>query len=107
MSARTLLVDGLLVLGVGIQLVCALGLLVFRGPFERLHLQGPSGGLGALAIAVAVALDTPLKEGGVKALLVGGVLLVTGPVLTHAISRAAMLRERSPRKPEDVPEVEP
>ncbi|MGZ3457473.1 MAG: cation:proton antiporter [Archangium sp.] len=107
MSARTLVVDGLLVLGVGIQWVCALGLLVLRGPFERLHLLGPSSGLGAVALGVAVALDTQATQGGLKALLVMLVLLVTGPVLTHAIGRAATLRERAPRKPEDLPEVEP
>jgi multicomponent Na+:H+ antiporter subunit G len=106
MSARALVVDGLLVLGVGIQLLCALGMLVFRGPFERLHLLGPANGLGALAIAVAVAVDTPLAEGGVKALLVGGVLLVMGPVLTHAVARAATSREHAPEKPVDFPESE-
>jgi multicomponent Na+:H+ antiporter subunit G len=107
MSARTLGVDALLVLGVGIQWLCALGMLVFRGPFERLHLLGPANGVGALAIVVAVALDTPAKGGGVKALVVGAVMLVTSPVLTHAVARAMTLRERAPDKPEDVPEVEP
>ena len=84
-----------------------MGLVVFRGPFERLHLTGPANGLGALAITVAVALDTPAKEGGVKALLVAGVMLVASPVLTHAVARTAVLRERAPEKPEEVPEVEP
>ncbi len=107
MSPRMLVVDGLLVLGVGIQLLCALGMLVFRGPFERLHLLGPANGLGALAIVVAVALDTPAKEGGVKALLVGFVMLVMGPVLSHAVARAATQRERASGKPSDVPGVEP
>ena len=50
MSPRELAVDGLLGLGVGIELLCAVGLVVFRGPFERLHLTGPANGLGALAI---------------------------------------------------------
>lgn len=106
MSARAWVVDGLLVLGVGIQLVCALGLLVFRDVFERLHLVGPANGVGALAIAVAVAVDTPAGDGGVKALLVGGVLLVTGPIITHAVGRALTLRERAPEKPVDFPESE-
>lgn len=107
MSPRMLVVYGLLLLGVGIQWLCALGMLVFRGPFERLHLLGPANGVGALAIVVAVALDTPAKGGGVKALLIGAVMLVTGPVLTHAVARAATLHERAPEKPGDVPEVEP
>lgn len=107
MSPRTLAVDGLLLLGVGIQWLCALGMLVFRGPFERLHLLGPANGVGALAVVLAVALDTPAKGGGVKALVVGAVLLVTSPVLSHAVARAATLRERAPEKPEAVPEGEP
>ncbi|ATB29670.1 cation:proton antiporter [Melittangium boletus] len=100
-------VVALLVLGVGVQWLCAWGLLVLRGPFERLHLLGPANGLGALAIVVAVALDTPAKEGGVKALLVGGVLVLLSPVLTHAVGRAAVLHERSSRSSPDDPGVEP
>lgn len=107
MSAHGWLVAGLLGLGVGIQLLCALGLWVLRGPFERLHVLGPANGLGAVALAVAVALDTPAKDGGVKALLIGAVLVVMGPVLNHAVGRAAVLRERSPRPPTGTPEVEP
>jgi multicomponent Na+:H+ antiporter subunit G len=107
MSAHGLLVGGLLGLGVGIQLLCALGLWVLRGPFERLHVLGPANGLGTVALVAAVALDTPAKDGGVKALLIGAVLAVTGPVLNHAVGRAAVLRERAPRRAADAPEVEP
>lgn len=96
MTVREVAVDVLLGLGVGIEGLCALGLLVFRTVFDRLHLLGPASTLGALCIGGAVALDTPLLEGGLKALLVAVILLATGPVLNHALGRAATLAERTP-----------
>jgi multicomponent Na+:H+ antiporter subunit G len=96
MTVREVAVDVLLGLGVGIEALCALGLLVFRSVFDRLHLLGPAGTLGALCITGAVALDTPLVDGGLKALLVAVILMATGPMLSHALGRAATLTERAP-----------
>ena len=70
-------------------------LIVFDSPhlYDRLHYLGPASGLGPLLVAGAVVARESLNHQGIEALLVAGVLLVFGPVLTHAMARAARIRE--------------
>jgi multicomponent Na+:H+ antiporter subunit G len=92
MTPRAAASVALLVLGVGIELACCIGVLVMRGVYDKLHYGAPATTLGAFAIAGAVVLRTPLVQFGIKALLVALVLLVTNPVLSHATARAARIR---------------
>jgi monovalent cation/proton antiporter MnhG/PhaG subunit len=92
MTPRVVASAALMVLGVGIELASCIGVLVMRDVYDKLHYTAPATTLGALAIAGAVLLRTPLVPFGVKALLVALALLVTNPVLTHAIARAARIR---------------
>ena len=82
----------LLVTGILVELLCCLGFVLMKDAFDRLHYLSAASTLGPVAIAGAVAV----REGGsslaVKAILVAVVLFATGPVLTHAIGRAAHLR---------------
>jgi monovalent cation/proton antiporter MnhG/PhaG subunit len=82
----------LLLVGVGIELACCVGVLVMRGVYDKLHYTAPATTLGAFAIAGAILLRTPVVQFGIKALLVATALLVTNPVLTHATARAARIR---------------
>jgi multisubunit Na+/H+ antiporter MnhG subunit len=84
MTPRVAASIALLVLGVGIELACCVGVLVMRGVYDKLHYTAPATTLGAFAIAGAVVLRTPLAQFGLKALLVATALLVTNAVLTHA-----------------------
>lgn len=92
MTWQTVAADALLVIGVGIELMCCLGILVMRDVFDRLHYLGPATVLGPVFIAAAVVLEEALSTAGIKAILIAGVLLSTGPVLTHATARAARIR---------------
>jgi monovalent cation/proton antiporter MnhG/PhaG subunit len=92
MTPRVAASIALLVLGVGIELACCVGVLVMRGVYDKLHYTAPATTLGAFAIAGAVVLRTPLAQFGLKALLVATALLVTNAVLTHATARAARIR---------------
>ena len=84
----------LLVLGVGVELVCCLGVLVMRGVYDRLHYTGPAS-VGVILIAAAVVVSEGLSQQlGVKAILIAAVLLVVSPILVHVTGRAARLRER-------------
>jgi monovalent cation/proton antiporter MnhG/PhaG subunit len=84
----------LLVLGVGVELVCCLGVLVMRGVYDRLHYTGPAS-VGAVLIAAAVGVREGLSQQlSVKAILIAAVLLVVSPILVHVTGRAARLRER-------------
>ena len=94
MTAGDVSVVVLLALGVGVELLCCIGVLVMRGVYDRLHYTGPAG-FGAVLISAAVVVrEGLLSQIGVKAVLVAAVLLVVSPVLVHATARAARLRER-------------
>jgi multicomponent Na+:H+ antiporter subunit G len=92
MTVRVAASITLLVIGVGIELACCVGVLVMHGVYDKLHYTAPATTLGAFAIAIAVVLRTPLAQFGLKALLVAAALLVTNPVLSHATARAARIR---------------
>ncbi len=94
MTVGDVVVVVLLVLGVGIELVCCLGVLVMRNVYDRLHYTGPAS-FGAVLIAAAVVIrEGLLSQIGTKAVLVAAVLLIVSPALVHATARAARLRER-------------
>lgn len=82
----------LLVLGVGIELACCVGVLVMRGVYDKLHYTAPATTLGAFAIAGAVVLREQVVQFGIKSVLVALVLLITNPLLSHATARAARIR---------------
>lgn len=86
----------LLGFGVVASLLSCLGILVMRSAYDRLHYLAALGTVGPVAVVAAVLLQEGLSSGGLKALIVLAVLLVTGPVLTHATARAARIREGRP-----------
>jgi monovalent cation/proton antiporter MnhG/PhaG subunit len=93
MNAWDWIAGALLVAGVGVQLVCCLGLLLARDVYDRLHVVAPAGMLGGPLVCAAVLVNESFSQGGIKAVIVGAILVVTGPVLTHATGRAARLRQ--------------
>jgi monovalent cation/proton antiporter MnhG/PhaG subunit len=93
MSLRGIAIAVLLVLGVGVELACCVGVLAMRDAYDRLHYTAPATTIGPLAIAAAIVLRESFSAAGIKALLVALALLVTNPVLTHATARAARIRE--------------
>jgi multicomponent Na+:H+ antiporter subunit G len=82
----------LLFLGMGIQVICAIGVLVMSDLFDRIHYAGPSS-LGVLAVAAAIVVDDGFSVAGVKAILVAVVVFVGNPVLAHATARAGRVRQ--------------
>jgi monovalent cation/proton antiporter MnhG/PhaG subunit len=92
-SPRAVAVAVLLIVGVGVELACCLGVLVMRDAYDKLHYTAPATTVGSLAIALAVVVEESLSQAGIKALLVFGALLVANPVLTHATARAARVRQ--------------
>ena len=82
----------LLSVGVAAELLFALGVLLARDTFDRLHFSAAAGVAGQIPICAAVVVGAGLSATGVKALLIAGVLLVMNPILTHATARAARTR---------------
>lgn len=95
MSVREILAAVLLGLGVFTELLCAIGILVLRNPFARLHYLAPSTTVGPLAIAAAVLVAESDSHAKIKSVLVAVVLLASGPILTHATARAVWIRSQA------------
>lgn len=90
---RDVLAGALVVVGVGIELLCCLALLVIDDVYDRLHYLGPAGTLGPLFIALAIAVQRGYSIASSKALFVALIMAATGPIVTHALARAARVRQ--------------
>ncbi len=93
MTARQVVVNVFLWLGVALVLVSCLGVLAYRSAYDRLHFTAPLN-LGAICIAVAVVIHEDFSMVGDKALLIAAFLLGAAPLLSHATGRAARYTER-------------
>ncbi len=82
----------LLVLGVGVELLCCVGVVTMRTTFARLHYVGPATVLGPVLIAGAILTTEALTMSGLKAMLIALTMGSVGPIVTHATGRAARLR---------------
>jgi multisubunit Na+/H+ antiporter MnhG subunit len=83
----------LLVVGGAIELLAVVGLCVMRDVYDRTHYVGLAG-FGAFTISVAILVQESFSLIGDKALLVGFILVASGPVLVHSTVRSFLIRER-------------
>ncbi len=88
-----LAITALLAFAVLIALLCALGVLVMRDPYQRVHYTAPAASVSAMAIAAAVLLAEGFNQAGIKTLLVMALLFLMNAVLSHATARAGRIRE--------------
>ncbi len=79
-----------LVAGGFFYLVGAIGLIRMPDVFTRMHATSVSETLGVGLLMLGMLIQAGLTLVGVKLLITLGVLLVTGPVATHALARAAL-----------------
>jgi monovalent cation/proton antiporter MnhG/PhaG subunit len=96
----------LVAIGVLTGLLCCVGLVVMRDVFDRLHFLSAASTVAPIPIVVAVLINQRLNAVGIKSLLILLISVVTGPVLTHAIGRAARIRERGDARPRPEERVE-
>ena len=92
MSWRAAVSIALLIAGGVLELIAVLGLCVMRNVYDRLHYVGVAG-FGGFLIAVAVLVRESFSLIGDKALLVGVVLVLAGPVLVQTTVRSLLIRE--------------
>lgn len=76
-------------LGCVIMFTAALGLLRFSTINMRLHASGKAGTGGTLALLIGVLIYSGLDMISGKVILILVLVLFTGPILSHAIARAA------------------
>lgn len=106
MTWQAIAASAMLMVGVAIELFCCLGVLLMGNAYDRLHFTAPATVLGPVCIAAAVVLQEALSTAGIKAILVAAVLLAGGPVLSHAVGRAARIREHGQWEPQPGENIE-
>jgi hypothetical protein len=82
------IVDVLIGLGVGAELVCCLGLLTRGSAIDRLHYAAAGTGVGPALLAAAVCVQEGLfTTNGLNALVVAVLLALLGTALITATGR--------------------
>ena len=82
----------LLIAGGLLELLAVLGICVMRDAYDRLHYPGLAG-FGAFLICLAVLFRESFSLIGDKALLVGVILVLSGPILVQTTVRSLLIRE--------------
>ena len=86
---RDVLSAVLMLTGVALAVVAALGLVRFPDVFSRMHAATKPSTLGLLLITIGAAVRMEEGSDAVKLLLVAAFQFVTAPVAAHMIGRAA------------------
>lgn len=89
MTPLDLAVDVMLALGVGAQWVAALGVLVMRGPFDKLHYAGAGATLAPVLLGAAVFARLGWSAAGFDVIATVALLVLPAPAATMALARAA------------------
>jgi monovalent cation/proton antiporter MnhG/PhaG subunit len=90
-NAQTIIVVILLALAVALSWLSVFGLLVMRNPFDRLHAIAPLNILPPIFVVAAILVSSGFSSSSAKLILIAIVMIATGPVLTHAMGRAARI----------------
>ena len=91
--------DAVTILGLIVMTIGVLGLFRMPDVNLQLHAAGKAVVLGVVAIALATAVTTDWTTAS-RVLLISAALVLTSPVATHAIARAAYRREVEERADE-------
>ncbi len=97
----TVLVIPVAGLGIALMVVAGIGLLRMPDLLTRMHASSKAGTLGAALVLMSMALHFSAAAVTVRALLVCVFLLLTAPIASHVIARAAY-RAGVPLAPETV-----
>jgi multicomponent Na+:H+ antiporter subunit G len=88
----TVIIAALLITALLAAGISALGVCVARDAFDRIHYLGPVKIIGTLGILLAVFVQEGFTLITGKTAIVAFIILLTGPVITHAIARAGVVR---------------
>jgi multisubunit Na+/H+ antiporter MnhG subunit len=92
MNWRSAVAVVLLITGGLLEVLAVVGLCTMRDVYDRLHYVGLVG-FGGFLIAVAIVVRESFSLIGDKALLVGVILIVSGPILAQTTMRSLLIRE--------------
>ena len=84
----------LLLAGLLILLVSSLGGWLMTTVYGRLHYSTLAASAGSLLIIISLFIQIGFTSAGIKLLLIGFILLISSPVLSHALARASLIRNK-------------
>lgn len=96
---RTVLADILLALAAAVVLASAIGLLVMRDSYQKLHFVTPVAVVAPLAVGLAVLVRSGWSVNSSLTWLALLFVIIAGPYLSHATIRAARIRETGDWRP--------
>jgi multisubunit Na+/H+ antiporter MnhG subunit len=95
-SIREAIVALLAGLAVTVQVLCCLGMVVVRSPFDRLHFASAATTVAPPLLALAFLVDESVSSNTLTAFVVVVLFAVFGPVLVHGTARLALEEQRGP-----------
>jgi multisubunit Na+/H+ antiporter MnhG subunit len=99
LSAREIIADVLLGLAVATVLASAVGILVMRDVYQKLHFVTPAALVAPFVVGLAVLVQSGLTEDTAQTCLALVFIMIAGPFLSHATIRAARIRETGDWRP--------
>jgi multisubunit Na+/H+ antiporter MnhG subunit len=96
---REVFTDALLGLAVVIALASSAGVLVMRGAYDKLHFVTPAALVAPVLVALAVLVHAGFSATTGETLLALLFMVIAGPFLSHAIIRAARVRDKGDWRP--------
>ena len=84
-----ILADLLLGIGILFTLAGSVGMLRFPDFYTRLHAAGVTETLGMIAIVTGLMLETEGSGTLVRLVFIGVFMLITAPIASHALAKAA------------------
>jgi multisubunit Na+/H+ antiporter MnhG subunit len=92
--------DILLALAVLIVLASAVGVLIMRDAYQKLHFVTPAALVAPALVALAVMVQHGVYEMTGEAFLALFFMIIAGPFVSHATIRAIRVREKGDRRPQ-------
>ncbi|HSU68706.1 MAG TPA: monovalent cation/H(+) antiporter subunit G [Tepidisphaeraceae bacterium] len=89
-----------------LAIVCAVGVVVMRDPYQRLHFPSVVVTFSTLLIAIAVWIEEKDPQARIKVTLIGLLLFVMNSVLTAATAKSIRIRQKGhwePHPDEQIP----
>ena len=100
MIVKDVFSDILLGLAVLIVIVSAVGVLVMRDAYQKLHFVTPAALVAPALVALAVLVQHGVYEMTGEAFLALFFMIVAGPFVSHATMRAVRIREKGDWRPQ-------
>jgi multisubunit Na+/H+ antiporter MnhG subunit len=96
---REIIADVLLGLAVAIVFGSAIGILVMRDVYQKLHYVTPAALVAPFIVGLAVLAQSGLTEDTAATCLALVFIMIAGPYLSHATIRTARIRETGDWRP--------